>query len=160
MGSNPEYSTVGAIYKFTPLPPGLPAQYDTNILGAQCTLFTEYVPSAENVMFKVFPRACAMAELDWTPATSMNYTNFLARLAVYEQRLSQMVANYNRESIPQAVARGRLQQVPASYSTLQWDITTQRCRRWGEIDVNFCYTNGVNGLNIAWTALVENGTEI
>ena len=157
VGSSPAYSSVNSVYSFEPLPPGLPAQYNTNILGAQCNLWAEYVPSFENVMFKVFPRACAMAEVTWTPAASKNYTNFLSRLAVEEQRLAQAGVNYDHESIP-AAGTWTPQQITTSYSTLQWDITTNAGA--GEIDVSFCYTNGANGLNIAWTSLLENGTEI
>jgi hexosaminidase len=158
VGGTPSYSSVSNVYSFNPLPSALPAQYTTNILGAQCTLFTEYVPSYENVMFKMFPRLCAMAEVTWTPTASKNYTNFVSRLAVDEQRLSQMAVNYNQETIPQIGTWGPVQ-VPTSYSTLQWDITTNVTAA-GEIDVSFCYTNGANGLNIAWTSLLQNGTEI
>lgn len=157
VGGSPSYSTLSNIYSFRPLPSGLPAQYDTNILGAQCNLWAEYVPSPENAMFKMFPRACAMAEVTWTPAASTNYTNFLGRLAVEEQRLAQMDANYDHESIP-PIGSWTPPQVPTSFATLQWDITTNAAA--GEIDVDFCYTNGANGLNIAWTSLRQNGVEI
>jgi hexosaminidase len=158
VGNEPAYLSVSNIYTFNPLPSGLPAQYDTNILGAQCTLFTEYVPSYENVMFKMFPRLDALAEVTWTPSGLLNYTNFTQRLAADEQRLAQMGVNYNHESIPQIGTWGPI--VPASYSTLQWNITTNVTAS-GEIDVSFCYTtNGVNGLNIAWVDLLQNGTEI
>jgi hexosaminidase len=69
-----------------------------------------------------------------------------------------MGINYNHESIP-AAGTWTPQQVPASYSTLQWDITPNITAA-GEVDVAFCYTNGANGLNIAWTSLLQNGTEI
>ena len=157
VGGQPSYASISNIYFFQPIPAALPAQYDTNILGAQCTLWTEYVPSPENVMFKVFPRACAMAEATWT-AGSKNYTNFLSRLAVHEQRLAQMGINYNHESIP-AAGTWTPQQVTTGPSTLQWDITTNITAA-GEVDVDFCYTNGANGLNIAWASLLQNGTEI
>jgi hexosaminidase len=157
VGSSPSYSAITNLYNFEPLPSGLPAQDDANILGAQCNLWAEYVPSPENVMFKVFPRACALAELTWTPAASKNVTNFLARLAAQEQRLSQMGVNYDHESIP-AAGTWTPSQVPLSYSLLQWDITANAAP--GEIDVSFCYTNGANGLNIAWASLLESGTEI
>ena len=158
VGGAPSYSSISNVYSFNPLPSSLPAQYKTNILGAQCTLFTEYVPSYENVMFKMFPRLSAMAEVTWTPTASQNYTNFISRLAADEQRLSQMAVNYNQETIPQIGTWGPAQ-VPTSYSTMQWDITTNVTIA-GEIDVSFCYTNGANGLNIAWTSLLQNGTEI
>lgn len=155
VGSSPSYCTVSNIYSFEPLPSSLPAQYDTNILGAQCNLWTEYVPSAENVMFKVFPRACAMAEVTWS--ASKNYTNFMSRLALHEQRLAQMGVNYDHEAIP-SIGAWTPKQVTTSFNTLQWDITPNAAQ--GEIDVSFCYTNGANGLNIAWASLLENGSEI
>jgi len=158
VGGATSYNSLANVYGFEPLPAGLPAQYNTNILGAQCTLFTEYVPSAENVMFKIFPRACAMAELTWTPAASKNYSDFLSRLAVHEQRLSQMGVNYNRESLV-AIGTWTPAQLLASTSTTnQWDITANA--NAGEIDVNFWYTNGANSMLIGWTSLLENGVEI
>ncbi len=53
-----------------PSPPDCPSQYTNNILGAECALFGEVVPSLENVMFKSFPREAAMAEITWTPLAS------------------------------------------------------------------------------------------
>lgn len=158
VGGAPSYSSLTNVYGFNPLPSSLPAQYDTNILGAQCTLFTEYVPSFENVMFKMYPRLCAMAEVTWTPTASKNYTNFVSRLAMDEQRLTQMGVNYNHESIPQIATWGA-GEVPTTFSTWQWNITTNVTGP-GEVDVSFCYTNGANGLNIAWTDLQVNGTEV
>jgi hexosaminidase len=158
VGGTPSYASVNTVYTFEPLPSSLPAQYDANILGAQCNLWGEYVPSVENMMFKIFPRACAMAEVGWTPAAAKNYTNFQARLAVQEQRLSAMGANYDRESIPVA-GTWAPPQITTSYSPLQWNITPNVSAA-GEIDVSFCYTNGANGLNIAWASLLQNGSEI
>jgi hexosaminidase len=156
VGSTPSYNSVSNIYSFNPIPSGLPAQYDTNVLGAECTLFTEYVPSYENVMYKMFPRACAMAEITWTPLASQNYTSFTQRLALDEQRLAAMGANYNHESIP---AIGTWGTVAAGFSTLQWNITTNVTGA-GEVDVNFSCAPATNGLTIAWVDLSENSAEI
>lgn len=158
VGTSPSYLSVSNVYDFEPIPAGLPAEYDDNILGAQCNLWTEYVPSFENVMFKMFPRACAMAELTWTPAGSKSYTNFVTRLAVDEQRLAQMGINYDHENIPQ-IGSWSPSQISTSYSTLQWDITTNITSA-GEVDVSFAYGSGANALDIAWVSLVQNGTEI
>jgi hexosaminidase len=156
VGSAPAYDSVSNVYIFNPLPSSLPAQYDTNILGAEGTLFAEYVPSYENVMYKLFPRLCAMAEITWTPAGQQSYTNFTQRLGLDEQRLSAMGANYNRETIP---AIGTWGAVLAGGSTLQWNITTNVIAA-GEVDVNFSCAPATNGLEIAWADLLENGTEI
>src|SRR5581483_3572524 len=67
---------LSTVYAFEPIPAGLPAQYNTNILGAECPEWAEYIPSTINEEFKAFPRLCAMAELTWTPAASKNFTNF------------------------------------------------------------------------------------
>ena len=156
VGSTPSYNSISNIYSFNPVPAGLPAQYDTNIMGAECTLFTEYVPSYENVMYKMFPRACAMAETTWTPLASQSFTNFMQRLPLDEQRLAAMGANYNHETIP---AVGTWGSVPSGTSTLQWNITTNVTSA-GEIDVNFACTPATNGLVIGWADVSENGTEI
>jgi hexosaminidase len=156
VGSSPSYDSVSNVYAFNPLPSALPAQYDTNILGAEGTLFTEYVPSYENVMYKLFPRLCAMAEITWTPYGQQNYTNFTQRLVADEQRLSAMGVNYNYESIP---AIGTWGAVPAGYSTLQWNITTNVTGA-GEIDVDFACAPSTNGITIAWADLLQNGTEV
>ncbi|MGA9452686.1 MAG: beta-N-acetylhexosaminidase [Verrucomicrobiia bacterium] len=158
VGSSAQFSSVSNLYSFEPIPAGLPAQYNSKILGAQCNLWTEYVPSFENVMFKIFPRAGALAEVTWTPAASQNYADFTNRLAVFEQRLAQMPINYDHETIPQigAWSPPQIQTTPA---TLQFDITTNVAGA-GEIDVSFRATSGTNALNIAWAALLENGTEI
>ena len=156
VGNAPSYNSISNVYSFNPIPSGLAAQYDTNILGAECTLFTEYVPSYENAMYKMFPRACAMAEITWTPLASQSYTNFIQRLPLAEQRLAAMGVNYNHESIP---AIGTWGTAPATYSTMQWNITPNVTGA-GEIDVNFACAPATNGLSIAWTDLLENGTEI
>ncbi|MGH7943256.1 MAG: beta-N-acetylhexosaminidase [Limisphaerales bacterium] len=156
VGSAPSYNSISNVYDFNPLPSNLPPQYDTNILGAEGTLFTEYVPSFENVMFKFFPRLCATAEITWTPYNRQNYGDFSQRLVLDEQRLSAMGANYNRETIP---AIGTWGPVQSGGSTLQWDITTNVTAA-GEIDVNFSCAPATNGVAIAWADLLENGAEI
>jgi hexosaminidase len=157
VGGAPAYSSLTNVYSFTPIPAALPAQFRTNILGGQCTLFAEYVPSFRNVMFKLFPRACAMAEDTWTPSASKNYASFTNRLAVHKQRLDQMGVNYDRETIPQIGAWGPT--VSASPVTMNWDITTNVTAA-GEMDVNFAWASGNNGLSISSVALLRNGTQV
>jgi hexosaminidase len=155
IGGNVPLSTV---YAFEPVPSNLASQYTRYILGAQANTWCEYIPSLLNVEFKSYPRLCAMAELAWTPAASKNYTDFTNRLVLGQQRLAQMGVNYNRGAVPQ-IGAWTPDQTPTNYTTFQWDVTTNVTAA-GEIDVSFCYTTGTNGLNIAWTALLENGTEI
>jgi hexosaminidase len=157
VGGSPAFSSLANVYSFNPIPATLPAAFKTNILGGQCNLWGEYVPSFRNVMFKLFPRACALAEVTWTPLALQNFSNFTNRLTVHEQRLDQMGVNYDRETIPQIGSWGP--SVSLAPTTINLDITTNITAA-GEIDVNFVRTNGNNGLQISSVALLQNGTQV
>ncbi len=156
VGGAPAYTTLNTVYSFNPIPAGLAPQYATNILGAQCILFGEYVPSFRNVMFKMFPRETAMAEVTWTPLASQNFSSFTNRLAMQEQRFSQMGINYDHESIPQIGTWGPT--VSTSSTTNFYDITTNVTAA-GEIDISFWYLNG-SPLSISSVALLVNGVQV
>ena len=102
-----------------------------------------------------------MAELTWTPAAQKNYTDFSNRLVTHEQRLAQMGINYNKSALPPLIGTWTSSQITSSstYFPMQWDITSNVTGP-GEIDVDFHYTSGADGLDIQWTALLENGVEI
>jgi hypothetical protein len=114
------------------------------------------VPSFRNVMFKMFPRETAMAEITWTPRSLQNYSSFTSRLAEQEQRFAQMGLNYDHETIPQIGAWGPA--VAASATTLDFNITPQVAAA-GEIDVSFWWTSGAN-LSISSVALLVNGAQV
>ena len=156
IGGKPDYVSLSQVYAFNPIPATLPLQYATNILGAQCILFTEYVPSFRNVLFKMFPRATALAETTWTPLGSQSFSSFTNRLAVEEQRYTQMGVNYDRETLPQIGAWGPM--VSTSATTNYYDITANVTAA-GEIDVSFWYTGGSN-LAISSVALLVNGVQV
>lgn len=157
VGGAPAYSSLSNVYGYNPIPAALPGAFKTNILGGQCNLWGEYVPSFRNVMFKLFPRACAVAEATWTPTASKNFTSFTNRLAIHEQRLDRMGVNYDHELVPLIGSWGPT--VSAGPATLTWDITTN-ITATGEIDVNFVWTTGTAGLQINSVALVQNGTVV
>jgi hexosaminidase len=67
--------------------------------------------------------------------------------------------NYNPSAVPAQLGTWSSNQTPAIYATLSWDVTSSVTEA-GEIDVSFCWKTGANGMDIAWTALLENGVEI
>jgi hexosaminidase len=156
VGGTPSYLSVSSVYAFNPIPSGLPAAYTNNILGAQCNLWGEYVPSFRNAMFKIFPRETAMAEVTWTPRTLQNYTTFTSRLVTEEQRFAQMGLNYDHETIPQIGTWGPT--VAASPTTAYLNITPNVTAA-GEIDVSFWYGSGAN-LSVSSVALLVNGVQV
>lgn len=157
VGSSPAYKTINDVYAFEPVPANLNAAYANYILGAQCNLWSEFVPSGLNVEYKIFPRICAEAEITWTPKAQKNYSDFTNRLVVDEQRLAQMGLNYNRETNTQIGAWGP--SLPTSPTTFSYDITPYVTKA-GEIDVSFIYTSGGDGINVYSTSLLENGTPV
>ncbi len=85
------------VYSFEPVPTNLPPQFQAHILGAQGNLWTEYVASLAHAEYMIFPRMCALAEVDWSDKNSRNYDDFQQRLTAHEQRLDELGVNYRRD---------------------------------------------------------------
>jgi hexosaminidase len=154
VGSAPSYKALDTVYNYEPIPSTLNAAFTNYILGSQCNLWTEFVPSGLNMEYKIYPRICAEAEMTWTPKAQKNFNDFTNRLVLDEQRLAQLGLNYNREAIPQIGSWGP--SVPTTATTVSYDITPYVTKR-GEIDVSFTYTSGSDGLNVFSVSLLENG---
>jgi len=153
------YNTLSTVYNFEPVPSGLAAQYQSNILGTQCQEWAEYIPSTTNEEFKAFPRLCAIAEVGWTPAASKNLSNFTNRLAVHEQRLAAMGLNYDRTN-QNATAIGTWgPTMPTSQTNVSFTITPYVTGA-GDISLDFHYTSGANALNIYSVSLLVNGVVV
>jgi hexosaminidase len=86
-----------------------------------------------------------------------NYANFTQRLVTHEQRLAQMGVNYDRTNAVQIGTWAA--PVSTSGVTVNYDITPYLSVA-GEVDVSFYYTSGADGLDVQWTALLENGVEL
>jgi hexosaminidase len=147
------------VYSFEPIPKGLAPEFQSRILGGQCNLWTEYIPSLAQVEYMAFPRLCALAEVDWSPKAARDWNAFSQRLQIHEQRLEQLGVNYRRDP---SVKIGEW--TPAQLSTnaagtnLEWDMTST-VKAPGQYRVTFQYAQGA-GLNLKSVALFENGKEI
>ena len=144
------------VYTYEPTN-GIPAAYASNIIGAEGPCWTEFIPSLQNMEFRMYPRLSAIAEMDWTMPALKNWTDFTNRLVTHEQRLARAGINYNPYGTPPQL--GTWSPGPATYSTLSWDITSNITNA-GEVSVSFCWKSGTNRLDIAWAALLQNGIEI
>jgi len=147
------------VYSFEPVPKGLAPEFQAHILGGQANLWTEYIASLAHAEYMTFPRLCALAEVDWSPKTARDWSNFSQRLKVHEQRLDVMGVNYWRDL---SVKIGEW--TPAQLTTnangtnLEWDITSE-VKAPGEYRLTFQYRHG-SGLVINSVSLLENGKEI
>ncbi|MDE3066703.1 MAG: family 20 glycosylhydrolase [Verrucomicrobiota bacterium] len=92
------YLSLRKVYSFEPIPEGLPPQDDSNILGAQANLWTEWIPSLPHVEYMLFPRLCALAEVDWSSKNARDWPDFRRRIRANERRLDDLGVNYRRQS--------------------------------------------------------------
>ncbi len=102
------------IYSFEPVPAGVSSQVEALILGGQANLWTEQVPVGSHAEYMTFPRAIALAEVDWSAKESRNYDDFIKRLGTYLTHLDARKVNYAKHfyeiktSITQADGKGVL----------------------------------------------------
>ena len=71
---------VERVYSFEPAPESLTTEQKGHILGAQANLWTEYIPTSEQVEYMLLPRMAALSEVQWTQPEKKDYDNFLDRL--------------------------------------------------------------------------------
>jgi hexosaminidase len=146
------------VYAYEPIPATLPAPFTNFILGCEGPAWSEWIPSLQNLQFRVFPRLCAISEVDWTLASQKNWTDFTNRLETHKLRLKRMGVNFNPHATPPVLGTWTTP-LSTNYTALTWDITSSVTEP-GEIDVSFCWKSGANGMDIEWAALLENGIEI
>jgi endonuclease/exonuclease/phosphatase family metal-dependent hydrolase len=73
-------------YEYDPLE-GIPAEQHKWILGGQCCNWSEYTCNETELQWKMWPRACATAEIFWSPAECRDWADFLQRMKIHRRRL-------------------------------------------------------------------------
>ncbi|HLN04675.1 MAG TPA: beta-N-acetylhexosaminidase [Acidimicrobiales bacterium] len=81
------------VYRYEPIPEGLAPEDHHRVLGAQCQLWTEYVGDPRHAEYLYFPRACALAEVAWSPR-ERDWEEFQLRLTAHLSRLDALGVNY------------------------------------------------------------------
>jgi hypothetical protein len=84
--SSPGLVSLRRVYAFDPDRRSPPAVLNCTI-GVQAALWTDFVRDAEQLLYKVSPRICALAEIGWTPRAFRDWGRFHAALkdAHYER---------------------------------------------------------------------------
>lgn len=90
------YNTLEKVYSFEPVPADLKKRNRKYILGAQGNLWTEYISTCNHLEYMAFPRAIALAEVNWSKVESRNYNDFILRLEKHFIRLDKLGVNYAR----------------------------------------------------------------
>ena len=72
--------TLRDVYGFDTRVAGLTEEQLRHLIGVQGNVWAEHIRTEERVEWMTWPRAAAVAELGWTPATQRNYDDFRARV--------------------------------------------------------------------------------
>jgi len=87
---------VDKVYAYDPVPAELNQEQRHHILGVQGQVWTEYIPTPEKAEYMAFPRACAMAEIGWTPLDRKDFDEFVRTLDHHLKRLDFLNVNYRK----------------------------------------------------------------
>jgi hexosaminidase len=93
------YLPLRQVYAFEPVPETLEPQFRSHIIGAQASLWTEYIASLQHAEYMTLPRLSAFAEVAWSQPGSRNYDDFMRRLQVQARRFDQLRVNYRHASL-------------------------------------------------------------
>jgi len=88
------YLPLEKVYDFNPIPSELNDEEAKHILGAQGNIWTEYMPTEDQVEYMAFPRILAMSEVVWSKNENKNYSDFTKRVEHFNKRLDALDVNY------------------------------------------------------------------
>jgi hexosaminidase len=84
-----EILSLGDVYRFDPAPAALSEQDRSRLIGVQANVWTSTDGNEEEIESATFPRAAALAEIGWTPASRIRWPDF-------QPRMVSMLARYSR----------------------------------------------------------------
>jgi hexosaminidase len=88
------YIPLDSVYLKDPVPEDFDSAYLDKILGGQANVWTEYMPTPEDVEYMVFPRILALSEVLWTEKDNRDFSDFIIRLKEFEKYLKKSDINY------------------------------------------------------------------
>lgn len=145
------------VYSFNPQVAGIKPGNEKHILGVQGNIWTEYMKSYSHREYMAYPRACAVAEVGWTPQSQRNYDEFLVRLTPHLKRLEALGVNYRA---PKASDTPSGSWTPSmlkpDWSEVTWNIS-KSITQSGNYRVTFVYTGGAHRLDIQRAEIWVNG---
>jgi hexosaminidase len=96
-------TTVDKVAGWDPVPPGVDPE---QVLGIQCQLWSEYLPTPRDVEYSAFPRLSVLAEVGWTNLDVREANPVRDRLPDHLERLHAMGIDYRPLTGPERWQRG------------------------------------------------------
>lgn len=97
------FTTLHKVYHYEPVPSVLTPEQSQLILGSQANVWTEFMPTPQQVEYMVFPRLAALSEVLWSPKELRNWKNFSERMTAQYQRYDKLGINYSRAAFQVSV---------------------------------------------------------
>lgn len=91
-------TTLADSYSFDFEIPGLTPEQQSRIIGLQGAVWGEFIWDFPKIEYMTFPRACALAEVAWTPKARRDWPDFQRRLEALELRLDELGVNYRKST--------------------------------------------------------------
>lgn len=92
-----------SVYAFEAVPHELTPEEAAHVLGAQGSVWTEYIPTPARAEYMILPRLLALSEALWSPKQARSWSRFVARLPGHFARLDALGAEYR---VPEPVGLG------------------------------------------------------
>lgn len=154
-------------YGFEPVFPGLEEQYHSRVKGLGAQVWTERISTPERLHYQAFPRACAFAEVGWTPAGKKDFPDFKKRLKAYSERMDLMGIKFARNVISQ-IDKSDFFNTPRIGTWTPATLTreehsfdvTKLVKASGKHTVTLLYDKGAHAIEIESVALYENSREV
>ena len=157
--------TLEEAYSFEPVPDEIPQSKARYIKGLEGNIWTEHVPDRDRLDFQVYPRLSALAEAAWSSRDNRNWENFESRMQTHYKRLMKLGVKYGFNELDKymkgstVIGLWEAGQMKEGGVILDWDISGF-IDGPGKYNAIFLYTNGTAAVQIAWSAILEQGTEI
>ncbi|MBT3209274.1 MAG: family 20 glycosylhydrolase [Bacteroidetes bacterium] len=82
------------VYSFDPTPDTIPQKYHSYFIGAEATMWTEFIKDESHLEYMLMPRISALSEICWTNKEQKDFADFSNRLDKQYMRYDQLETNY------------------------------------------------------------------
>ncbi len=133
------------VYSFNPIPDNLTEAEAKLIIGGECNMWTERVPTEANLDSRVFPWLLAMAEVLWSADSTRDFTEFSNRVSDQYSILDSYKVDYGRECV--ALSHEMILEDGVAFIKLTPNSP--------DIDLNFRYMGSKDSKGITYSSPVE-----
>ena len=134
-------------YQYEPTE-GIDEQYHKFLMGVQGNMWTEYVWGEDYDMnYKIFPRACSIAEVGWTQKDKKSWNRFLASMVRAHTKRLEYTGVHQAPITLCATGYWARENVTTQFTTMTWEVTGG-VGNAGPYQVAFIMTSGSNALNV------------